>query len=77
MCKGSESPDFGKSGEADENEGTLILDATCAPQQMAFPQDINLLNEFGENLEAIIDAICYEYNEPKPVPIGRVLGRII
>ena len=29
-------------------------------------QDINLLNEARENLEMIIDAICYEYNEPKP-----------
>ena len=48
------------------NQGTLILDATCAPQYIAFPQDINLLNEARENLETIIDTICYEYNEPKP-----------
>lgn len=52
--------------EPEENKGTLILDATCAPQQIAFPQDINLLNEARENLEGIIDMICYEYNEPKP-----------
>jgi hypothetical protein len=26
------------------NSGTLMLDATCAPQHIAFPQDINLLN---------------------------------
>ena len=50
----------------DGNKGTLMLDATCAPQQIAFPQDINLLNEARENLETIIDTICYEYNEPKP-----------
>ncbi len=50
----------------DGNRGTLVLDATCAPQQIAFPQDINLLNEARENLEMIIDAVCYEYNEPKP-----------
>ena len=65
----------GSSGNADEpaspkngsgNDGTLILDATCAPQQIAFPQDINLLNEARENLETIIDTVCYEYNEPKP-----------
>ena len=36
-----------------ENEGTLILDATCAPQNIAYPQDINLLNEARENLESI------------------------
>ncbi len=51
---------------SDENRGILILDATCAPQQIAFPQDVNLLNEARENLEMIIDAVCYEYNEPKP-----------
>lgn len=49
-----------------ENEGTLILDATCAPQNIAFPQDINLLNEARENLESMIDQICYEYNFYKP-----------
>ena len=48
------------------NSGTLVLDATCAPQYIAFPQDINLLNEARENLEEIIDTICYEYNESRP-----------
>lgn len=52
--------------DADDNRGTLILDATCAPQHIAYPQDINLLNEARENLEALIDTICYEYNEVKP-----------
>ena len=58
----------GDSGdtEEDKNSGTLLLDATCAPQHIAFPQDINLLNEARENLEEIIDAVCYEYNETKP-----------
>jgi len=49
-----------------DNQGTLILDATCAPQQISYPQDINLLNEARENLEGIIDTICYEYNYYKP-----------
>jgi len=40
------------------NSGTMILDATCAPQNISFPQDINLLNEAREDLEDIIDAIC-------------------
>lgn len=52
--------------EPAENKGTLILDATCAPQNIAYPQDINLLNEAREDLEAIIDTLCYEYNMPKP-----------
>lgn len=59
------SSDRSVSGE-EPNSGTLMLDATCAPQYIAFPQDINLLNEGRENLEEIIDTICYEYNENRP-----------
>ena len=57
--------DDSSSGDS-ENKGTLIIDATCAPQNIAFPQDINLLNEARENLEAIISSVCYEYNLLKP-----------
>ncbi len=49
-----------------KNEGTLILAATCAPQNITYPQDINLLNEARENLESMIDQICDEYNFYKP-----------
>ena len=37
--------------ESTENAGTLILDATCAPQNIRYPQDIELLNETREKLE--------------------------
>lgn len=40
-----------------ENEGTLILDATCAPQNIRFPTDVSLLNEARLNTEAIIDEL--------------------
>lgn len=43
-----------------------MLDATYVPKNIAFPQEINLLNEGRENLEAIIDHICNAYNESKP-----------
>ena len=39
------------------NEGTLILDATCAPQAIRFPTDTSLLNEARLNSEEIIDAL--------------------
>ncbi len=61
-----DNEDDSSGDESGENEGTLILDATCAPQQISYPQDINLLNEARENLEKIIDTICYEYNYYKP-----------
>uniref|UniRef100_UPI00359FC94C transposase n=1 Tax=Jeotgalibaca porci TaxID=1868793 RepID=UPI00359FC94C len=49
-----------------ENEGTLILDATCAPSEIKFPQDTELLNECREKLEGIIDVICEANHLPKP-----------
>lgn len=61
---GGDDPD--RSGSETNNQGTLILDATCAPQQISYPQDVSLLNEARENLEAILDKICYEYNYYKP-----------
>ena len=47
----------GGSGTSDENDGTLILDTTCAPQNIRFPTDASLLNEARLNAEAIIDLL--------------------
>ena len=59
--------DSGAEGSTEKkNSGTLMLDATCAPQNIEFPQDINLLNKSREDLEHIIDEICYAYNLKKP-----------
>ena len=44
----NEQQGFQNSTETSENSGTLILDATCAPQNIKFPQDIELLNEVRE-----------------------------
>ena len=41
----------------EDNEGTLILDATCAPQNIRFPTDASLLNEAREKAEDIIDSL--------------------
>ena len=46
-----------ESTAAEDNEGTLILDATCAPQNIRFPTDASLLNEAREKAEDIIDAL--------------------
>ena len=54
------------SDTQEDNKGTLILDATCAPQNIEFPQDINLLNETREKLEGFIDAVCSRENLDKP-----------
>lgn len=47
--------------EPPHNKGTLIVDATCAPSQIKFPQDTELLNEARENTERIIT----EFHNPK------------
>ena len=39
------------------NKGMLIMDATVAPQDIAYPTDVGLLNDAREKLETIIDAL--------------------
>jgi hypothetical protein len=48
------------------NSGTLILDATCAPQEIKFPTDTELLNDARVHAEKIIDAICHANKLVKP-----------
>jgi len=37
------------------NQGKLIVDATCTPADVAYPTDLNLLNEAREKTEEMID----------------------
>jgi len=39
------------------NKGKLIVDATCTPADVAYPTDLNLLNEAREKTEAMIDTM--------------------
>ena len=39
------------------NGGKLIVDATCAPADVAYPTDLNLLNDGRKKTEAIIDTL--------------------
>lgn len=55
-----------------ENKGTLILDATCAPQNIEYPQDVNLLNETREKYEDLVKQLCYELNCSVPRLYSRV-----
>ena len=48
------------------NGGTLILDATCCPASIAYPQDVNLLNQAREKLEQTVDEICKSTFAKKP-----------
>ena len=62
----SEKRDYEKDQEDAGNEGTLIIDATCAPANIRYPQDVSLLNEAREKLEMIIYRFCKSYGLPLP-----------
>ena len=48
------------------NSGTMIVDATCAPSNIRYPQDVSLLNEARENAEKILDALHDPADGKKP-----------
>ena len=53
------------SDDDDKNSGTMIVDATCAPSQISYPQDVSLLNKARECSEKIIDELHVK-GEKKP-----------
>ncbi|MCK9905292.1 IS5 family transposase, partial [Frankia sp. Cpl3] len=55
VCEEKQEPEAETSPAP--NEGTLLLDATCAPADVAYPTDLDLLNDAREKLEAIIDTL--------------------
>jgi hypothetical protein len=40
-----------------KNQGKLILDATCAPADIRYPNDLGILNQAREQTEEIIDSL--------------------
>ena len=48
------------------NSGTMIVDATCAPSNIKYPQDTSLLNEAREATEKIIDELHIPGEGKKP-----------
>ena len=62
----NKKPNIVEGYDTSQNSGTLIIDSTCAPQNIKYPQDINLLNEACEKLENLIKKICKEQNRYVP-----------
>ena len=48
------------------NSGTMIVDATCAPSKIKYPQDTELLNEAREITEKVIDELHIPGSGKKP-----------
>ncbi len=61
-----EKKDDSDDGNDPPNSGTLILDATCCPADIAYPQDVNLLNQAREKLEKTVDELCKQTEQKKP-----------
>lgn len=58
-----------------ENAGTLILDATCSPSNIKYPQDFVLLNDAREKLEQMIDYFHGMYHPWKKPRTYRKVAR--
>ena len=60
MCRRAAQPEVEKTDDDDDDEprgGTLILDATCAPADIAYPTDVNLLADAIEKTDGMIDKL--------------------
>ena len=68
--EGPKKPDQPNQGKQEEelpkNQGTMIVDATCAPSQIKYPQDTELLNEAREKLEKMVDEMHDPHEGKKP-----------
>lgn len=80
-----QDPHSPESGDADSNtaaksesvnKGTLIIDATCSPSNIRFPQDFSLLDEARTKLENIIFRFCRDYNLKRPQTYRRIARKV-
>ena len=61
--------------ENTENKGSFIMDATCSPSNIRYPQDYFLLNEAREKLEQIIDSFHNNHHPWKKPRTYREVAR--
>lgn len=50
-------PEQPKLPEPPSNQGTMMIDATACPQDIAYPTDLNLINDAREKSEELIDVL--------------------
>ena len=58
---GASAADGDQVSSDDTPRGTLMMDATCAPADIAFPTDLNLLNHARELTEKMVDQFHAPY----------------
>ena len=64
---GGVPPEHSNSSE-EENSGTILMDATCAPADIRYPTDLNLVNEARELTETVIDKLRGQCGDRNPRP---------
>lgn len=62
----NDEDDAGNRPDSGGNSGTMIVDATCAPSNIRYPQDVSLLNEARENAEKLLDVLHDPADGKKP-----------
>ena len=65
-AKSNDNDDSDDHPGSSGNSGTMIVDATCAPSNIRYPQDVSLLNEARENAEKLLDVIHDPADGKKP-----------
>lgn len=65
-AKTEEKKDDNDDDAGSGNSGTLTIDATCAPSNIRYPQDVSLLNEARENAEKLLDVLHDAADGKKP-----------
>lgn len=64
--KSKEDDHAGDVPDKGGNSETMIVDATCAPSHIRYPQDISILNEARENAEKLLDVLHDPADGKKP-----------
>jgi len=60
--------DYDNSNNSDKtSQGTIIVDATCTPADITYPQDLSLLNSARDKLEGYIDYLHVPSEFKKPI----------
>ena len=69
MCASPGTTDKKKDDEEPpSNAGRLIVDATCAPEDIRYPTDVGLLNDAREHTERVIDRLWAASEMPDRKP---------
>ena len=65
-AKSNDNDDSDDQTGSSGNSGTMIVDATCAPSNIRYPQDVSLLDEARENAEKLLDVLHAPADGKKP-----------